>query len=352
MTRYAVISYTRSTIGWAVLEWSRKNGESNIAKAARDLRKQIDLTAQVCSFEGENDDPAQIVDYAISEISDLCGRNTPDRLCITGFGPFVFACADGASFGEISTLADKPFTGYDIREHVVAHFGQKALVDVVTDVEALALDAFWREIEARNALTLDQLGRIRPVVSSFIVARGIGGAIVHSPGTILRGRHHAEMGHIPVAVHPDDPLQKSACDLHPRGECATARASIIAAAGRAVAMDLNFRDMFEDKGKKNGAAWKLFWEIEAYYLAQLCVAAIYSASPTHIVMAGTLIENAPFLIPMIRAQAESYLKGGKASNDPYAKLMEGAFVKPANRYDAQIHGAMMRLLGRELTYSS
>jgi fructokinase len=225
-------------------------------------------------------------------------------------------------------------------------------MEVITDVEALAIDAFWAEVKTSKGIDLAAL-HDEPIISAaFIVARGIGGAIARSPGYILRGKHHAEMGHFPVSPHASDPLPKSACDMHPGGQCVTSRASLVALAGRAEAFGMNLSELFTDRSRARDDRWTEFWSIEASYLGQLCASSIYTAAPTHIVMAGTIIESAPFLIPMIQKATLEYLGGGRVDDDPYRRLMTGDFIKAANRYKGQIHGAILHQLRGELTQSS
>ena len=80
------------------------------------------------------------------------------------------------------------------------------------------------------------------------------------------------------------------------------------------------------------------WELEAWYLAQLCVDAMMTVSPERIVLGGGVMGRAG-LYPMVREKANQLLGGYLQS--PAPQEMEAFIVPPALWPDSGLIGGAL-----------
>ncbi len=125
------------------------------------------------------------------------------------------------------------------------------------------------------------------------VGTGIGGGL-YSEGKLVHGLMHPEWGHLLIPRHPEDPLLTGVCPFH--ASCAEGYAS-------GPAMQARWGVSAADLPQEHRG-----WDIEAWYLAHLCMNAAMSVSPQAILIGGG-VAHAPWLLPMVRAHLERLIGG-------------------------------------------
>lgn len=143
------------------------------------------------------------------------------------------------------------------------------------------------------------------------IGTGIGGGLM-AEGKLVHGLIHPEWGHIPLPRHPEDPLKRGVCPYHPA--CAEGLASGPAMQAR---WALPAQELPEDHQA---------WPMEAWYLAQVCMAALMTVSPQRIVLGGGVMQHKA-LLPMIREELHKLLGGYLSS--PALKDLDSYIVAPA-----------------------
>ncbi len=145
------------------------------------------------------------------------------------------------------------------------------------------------------ALAESVLGAARGLQSCLYITVGTGiggGAVIH--GRPVHGLMHPEIGHIPIRPMEGDPMIKGICPYH--SCCPEGMAS-------GPALEKRWGISAKELPPEHPA-----WELEAYYLAQVCVCAMLSFSPEKIIMGGGVMQK-KFLFPMIRDKTKTLLNG-------------------------------------------
>ena len=125
------------------------------------------------------------------------------------------------------------------------------------------------------------------------VGTGIGAGLIIE-GQMVHGLVHPELGHILLRPEPNDPSPRGFCPFH--DSCLEGMAC-----GPAIE---------KRWGKK---AYELppdheAWDLEAAYLAQMCVNAICSFSPEKIILGGGVMQQ-KHLFPLIHEKTKKLLNG-------------------------------------------
>jgi len=197
------------------------------------------------------------------------------------------------------------------------------------------VEAFQKELKVPIALDTDvngaaiaeaQLGAARGLSSCVYVTvgTGIGGGVVVN-GKPVHGLVHPELGHQLITPCPDDPSPEGFCPYH-RG-CLEGLASGPAIEKR---WGISARDLPHDHPG---------WQMEADYLAKMCVNAIMSFSPEKIILGGGVMQQ-DFLFPMIRRKTLQYL-GGYIASPVIENGLEDYIVPPALGVNSGITGAYL-----------
>ena len=248
----------------------------------------------------------------LATVVEFLGRYEPvAALGIASFGP-VDLDPDSPGYGSIRDTPKPGWSGAPILSWLSETLGVHA--GIQTDVEAAAV--------AEQSLGPEPRPRRLAYVT---VGTGIGAAVAVD-GTPWRGRHHSELGHIPVRrVAGDD--YPGRCPFH--DGCLEGMAC-----GPAIAERWGI--------EPSGAGGRDdIWQLEATYLAQLVRVLAYSFAPDRVVFGGG-VGARPGLAEMIRAATRTELGG-------YADYSTGddAFVTaPALGNDSGLLGAA--LLARSL----
>ena len=210
-------------------------------------------------------------------------------LGVGSFGPLDLDPAS-ATYGCITNTPKLAWKNYPLLENLKG--GRSIPCAIDTDVNAAAL----AEIV---------LGAAKGVSNAVYVTvgTGIGGGVVVD-GQMVHGLLHPEVGHMMLRPHPQDPNPGGVCPYH--DGCLEGLASGPAIGARVQGDARLLAD--EDPT----------FDIEAYYLAQMCVNLILIASPQRIILGGGVMERQE-LFPKVRKETQRLL-GGYVQ---HASVLEG-----------------------------
>lgn len=198
-----------------------------------------------------------------------------------------------ASFGPVDLDITSPSYGY-ITSTPKPHWQNTDIVGYFNDALALPI-AF--DTDVNGALLAEQRwGSANGLHSAVYVTIGTGiGAGVMIDGRLVHGAMHAEAGHMLLPKHSDDTFH-GICPFH--GACLEGLASGPAIAERWL------------KNPKKLADDHPAWQLQAHYLATMCVNLALVYSPQKIILGGGVMQR-PILIEHIRqsylAQMNGYL---------------------------------------------
>ena len=246
-------------------------------------------------------------DTTLATVVEFFGQSEPvATLGIASFGP-VDLDPDSPGYGSIRDTPKPGWSGAPILGRLSEALSVPA--GIQTDVEAAAV--------AEQALGPEPRARRLAYVT---VGTGIGAAVAVD-GTPWRGRHHSELGHVPV--------RRVAGDDYP-GRCPFHRDCLEGmACGPAIAERWGV-DPSEAGGRDD------IWQLEAAYLAQLVRVLAYSFAPDRIVFGGG-VGARPGLAEMIRVENRSDL-GGYAD---YTAGSDTFVTAPALGDDSGLLGAAL-----------
>ena len=180
---------------------------------------------------------------------------------VASFGPLGIN-PEMPDYGIIGTTPKPLWQGLDYLD-ALAEFGVPIAVD--SDVNAAGLAEF-AEGAAR--------GCRRAVY--ITVGSGIGGGVIID-GRASNGLSHPELGHMRVAIHPDDPLPQGCCPFH--GSCVEGLAS-----GPAI-QERWGTDLSSLPESHPGHA------LVAHYIAQLCMNLALTLVPDALILGGGVMQT-------------------------------------------------------------
>ena len=251
--------------------------------------------------------PTTLPDDTLATVAQFFGRAEPAAgLGVASFGP-VDLDPDSPGYGSLLDTPKPGWSGAPILGRLSEALGVPA--GIQTDVEAAAV--------AEQTLGPEPRPRRLAYVT---VGTGIGAAVAVD-GTLWRGRHHSELGHIPV--------RRVVGDNYP-GHCPFHRDCLEGmACGPAMAERWGV-DPSEAGGRDD------VWALEAAYLAQLVRVLAYSFAPDRIVFGGG-VGSRPGLDRLI-------LEASRADLGGYADYIadDASFVTaPALGNDSGLLGAAL-----------
>ena len=206
----------------------------------------------------------------------------PSKFGLASFGPLDLH-PTSTSYGFI-TSTPKP------------HWQNTNLVGYFRDALGLPIEF---ETDVNAALLAEQRwGSAQGLHSAVYVTIGTGvGAGVMLNGHLVHGAMHAEAGHMLIPKHSDDRFH-GVCPYH--GACLEGLASGPALAER---WQCNPKDLEDDHPA---------WQLQAHYLAAMCVNLALMYSPQKIILGGGVMQRSKLLKYIRRsylAQMNSYLGG-------------------------------------------
>lgn len=266
-------------------------------------------TKMVCAVGDENGNILKRVSIPTrtpeETLPEMIGWFRDQGICALGIGCFGPIDLDKTSktYGYITSTPKLQWRNCDI----VGAFRQGLGVPVGfdTDVNASALgEATW--------------GIAKDVENSIYITVGTGiGVGVIAGGKPYHGLMHPEGGHIFLARHPDDPMERGVCPYHPN--CLEGYASGPSLEARWGKPGRELADRQE------------VWEMEAYYLGQAICNYICILSPERIILGGGVLHQEG-LIPLIRQEVEKQM-GGYIRNKAMEDLER--YIVPMSLQDNQ-----------------
>lgn len=219
------------------------------------------------------------------------GHGRIEGIGIASFGP-VELRTTSSRYGQILATPKSQWEGADMVARTRAILDVPLVID--TDVNAAAL--------AEAAAAGSNISQLAYVT----VGTGIGIGLV-SGGQPVHGIGHPEAGHILPRRHPAHAGFAGVCPFH--GDCLEGLASGPAVAASWGETPSHFPDDHP------------FWEVEADYLAQLCMTLFLTMAPERIVLGGGVMKQQR-LYPLIHQRTAQLLAGyfgGATSTDAMAE---------------------------------
>lgn len=243
-------------------------------------------TKMVCAIGDEKGNifdrvsfPTLTPDETMGGLIDYFKDKDIEALGIGSFGPL---CLDKSApnYGDITTTPKLAWLNYPLRKAFVEALGVPVGID--TDVNAAALgEATYGAGQGIDSLVY------------YTIGTGVGGGALVD-GMLVHGMVHPEMGHMLLRPDPRDPAPHGFCPYH--DGCIEGMANGPAIEKR---WGVSAKELPEDH---------IAWEIEAEYLAQMCVNTIVTLSPKKIVLGGGVMHQL-HLFPRIRKRTLELLNG-------------------------------------------
>ncbi len=253
----------------------------------------------------------QSPDITVAQIVDFIGRFGVRALGIGSFGPLDLH-PGSPTYGCIMRSPKSEWSGYPLMRTLREALNVPVAID--TDVNAAAL--------AESVLGA---GKGFSNLLYVTVGTGIGGGLILG-GKLVHGLVHPELGHMLIRPLRSDPMPDGICPFH-RG-CLEGLASGPAIERR---WGLSPRLMMPDHPA---------WDMEAEYLAQMCVNAALTVSPEIIVLGGGVMQQ-QHLFPRIREKFLRMLGGYISSPRVTPEKIAGYIVPPALGVNAGVAGALL-----------
>ena len=260
-------------------------------------------TKMVLSVGNENNElleqksiPTEAPEKTIPSMIDWFRDKGIVSLGIGTFGP-VDLKKDSSTYGWITKTPKPGWSDKPLLPPMQEALGVPALID--TDVNAAAL-AEWK------------LGAARGLDSCLYVTVGTGvGAGLVIEGKLVHGLVHPELGHMLLRQEEADPTPDGFCPYH-RG-CLEGLAS-----GPAI------EKRWGRKGYELPQEHEA-WNLEASYLAQMCMNAVCAFSPEKIILGGGVMQQ-KHLFPLIREKTllllNNYVQAEKILKDIDSYIVE------------------------------
>ncbi len=275
-------------------------------------------TNMVCSIGTPQGDVLQRASFmtttpevTIDQVVDFIGKFDVKALGIGSFGPLDLA-PSSPTYGSITDTPKAAWVGYPLLRVLSSRLGLPTAIDTAVNCAALA--------ESKMGA-----GKGYSSLLYVAVGTGIGGGLVVE-NRLVHGLVHPELGHMIMSVEPSDTMPDGTCPFH--RHCLEGLAS-----GPAIE-------------KRWGLSSKLMtpdhpaWELEASYLAQMCVNSIVTFSPEIIVLGGGVMKQT-HLFPRIRKKTLELLGGYVASSRLTPEGIDSYIVAPALGVNSCVVGALL-----------
>ena len=241
--------------------------------------------------------PTETPEKTMPAMIDFFRTREVDALGVGSFGPLDLDPAS-PTYGNITSTPKLAWKDYPLLKNLLD--GRDIPAGIDTDVNA----AIIAEVE---------MGAARGCESAvyITVGTGIGGG-VYVNGKTAHGLLHPEVGHMLLRPLPDDPIPHGVCPYH--DGCLEGLA-----AGPAIGARIG-------GDAKNLPDDHPAFEMEAHYLAQMCVNLIVTLSPQRIVLGGGVMQRENIL-PMVRKETVRLL-GGYVQSPMITEKIDEYIVAP------------------------
>lgn len=251
--------------------------------------------------------PTLIPEETMPKMIAFFKEHPVDALGIGSFGPLDLN-PESKTYGYITKTPKLSWCDYPLMPEFEKALHVPCMLD--TDVNAAAL------CEA-------ELGAAKGLKNCVYVTIGTGiGAGVYCEGNLVHGLMHPEWGHFLLAPRADDPAPEGFCPYH-KG-CLEGLA-----AGPAIEKrwGVSAKELAPDHPA---------WDLEAHYLAQMCVMALMTVSPQKIILGGGVMGQ-KHLFPMIHKETMRLLGGYLSCVSDVSDLI----VPPACFPDSGLIGSLL-----------
>ncbi|HIU16727.1 MAG TPA: ROK family protein [Candidatus Ventricola intestinavium] len=255
--------------------------------------------------------PTLTPETTVPQIVEFIGKFDVAALGIGSFGPLDLN-PQSPTYGSITASPKTEWCNYPLLRVLKEELGVPAAID--TDVNAAALAEY--KMGAGTGLSS---------LLYVTVGTGIGGGLVIG-GQMVHGLVHPELGHMILSPLESDPMPDGICPFH--RHCLEGLACGPAIEKR---WGLSAKLMSEDHPA---------WEMEATYLAQMCVNAMMTVSPEIIVLGGGVMQQM-HLFPRIREKTLALLGGYVSSQRITPDGISGYIVPPALGVNSGVTGALL-----------
>lgn len=223
--------------------------------------------------------PTEAPEVTVPVMRDFFDAHGIDALGVGSFGPLDLDPAS-PTYGYITSTPKLKWKNYPLLPALLHGRDIPAAID--TDVNAAVI----AEMEQGAAKGCDSAVYIT-------IGTGVGGGVaVH--GKTVHGLLHPEVGHMLLRPHPLDPNPHGVCPYH--DGCLEGLAAGPAIGAR---VQGDARDLPDDDPT---------FEIEAYYLAQMCMNLTLILSPERIILGGGVMQRES-LLQKVRAETVRLLDG-------------------------------------------
>ena len=241
--------------------------------------------------------PTETPEKTMPAMIDFLHSRKVDALGVGSFGPLDLDPAS-PTYGNITSTPKLAWKDYPLLKNLLNGAAIPAAID--TDVNA----AIIAEVEQ---------GAARGCESAVYVTVGTGiGGGVYVNGKTAHGLLHPEVGHMLLRPLADDPIPHGVCPYH--DGCLEGLA-----AGPAIGARIG-------GDAKNLPDDHPVFEMEAHYLAQMCVNLITTLSPQRIVIGGGVLQRKN-LLPMVRKETVRLL-GGYVQSPMITEKIDEYIVAP------------------------
>lgn len=274
-------------------------------------------TKMVCVVGDEQGNILDRVSFSTREpdetMTDMIGYFKDKQIEALGIGSFGPLCLDknDPAYGNITTTPKLSWKNYPLRGKFADALGVPVEID--TDVNAAALGE-----------ALLGAGQGLDTLVYYTIGTGVGGGLL-AQGALHHGMVHPEMGHMILRPHKDDPAPHGFCPYH--DGCLEGMACGPAIEKR---WGVSAKELPEDH---------IAWDIEADYLAQMCVNTILLLSPKRIILGGGVMHQ-EHLFPKIRKRVLEIL-GGYVAHPAIVDGIDQYIVKPGLGDNAGAVGSLM-----------
>ncbi len=245
--------------------------------------------------------------------------HTIDALGIGSFGPLDLN-PSSPTYGWITTTPKTAWKNTPLLRALLDGRSIPAAIDTDVNTALLAEVNMGAAKGCKNAVYIT-------------IGTGVGGG-VFANGQTVHGLLHPEVGHMLIRPHPEDPNPRGICPFHE--SCLEGLASGPAIAARVGCDARTLPDHHP------------FFEIEVYYLSQMCHNLIMTMSPERILLGGGVMKRKA-LLPLVRKETQRLLSG-YIHDAHLAEKIDEYIVAPGMFPESGLAGAY--LLGkRALTHS-
>ena len=277
-------------------------------------------TKMVCAIGDEHGNvlerasfPTRKPEETMPDIINYFKDKQIEALGVSSFGPLNLDPNDPC-YGDITTTPKPGWRNYPLRRELMKALNVPVGID--TDVNGAAL----AELRLGAGKGLDSL-------VYYTIGTGVGGGAVVE-GKLLHGLVHPEMGHMLLRPSKDDPTPHGFCPYH--DGCLEGMANGPAIEKR---WGVSAKELPVDHPA---------WDLEAEYLAQMCVNTIVTLSPKKIVLGGGVMHQLQ-LFPKIRKRTQELLNGYVA-HAAVTQNIDDYIVPPALGDNAGAAGSLLLAL--------